>query len=53
MASEILLVTLLALPHVLYAYIWFYPQQWRSLFIKKIDSVYCFAYTAGLLKSEP
>lgn len=40
----------LAAPHLLYAYIWFFPRQWQAIFKKR--SVEAFETLAWLLKSE-
>lgn len=48
--SDWMVVLALALPHLLYAYIWFYPQQWKDTF--KGRSVDIFASIAGALKGE-
>lgn len=40
----------LAAPHLLYAYIWFFPRSWQAIFKKR--SVEAFETVAWLLKSE-
>jgi hypothetical protein len=46
--SNWLVVAALASPHILYAYIWFFPQQWMTAF--KSKSVDIFAWIATVLK---
>jgi len=46
--SNWVVVGCLALPHLLYAYIWFFPHKWRALFKKQ--SVDVFEKLAWLLK---
>lgn len=40
----------LAAPHLLYAFIWFFPRSWQAIFKKR--SVEAFETVAWLLKSE-
>ena len=40
----------LAAPHLLYAFIWFFPRTWQAAFKKR--SVEAFETVAWLLKSE-
>ena len=47
-ASNYLVCAGLAAPHFLYAYIWFFPQQWMAAFMKR--SVEAFETMAWLLK---
>jgi hypothetical protein len=46
--SNWVVVGCLALPHLLYAYIWFFPNKWMAIFKK--DSVQVFENIAWLLK---
>jgi hypothetical protein len=41
-------VICLALPHFLYAFIWFFPQRWRAMFPQ--NPIQVFENTAWLLK---
>lgn len=43
-----LVLAVLASPHVLYAYVWFFPHRWMSIFKK--DSVEVFENIAWMLK---
>ena len=49
-ASNYTVCACLAAPHLLYAYIWFFPQHWRAAF--KQRSVEAFETVAWLLKGE-
>lgn len=49
-ASNWIVVGALALPHLLYAFIWYMPEVWMKLFKKK--SVEVFETCAWLLKCE-
>lgn len=49
-ASNWTVVGALAMPHVLYAFIWYMPQVWMKLFKKK--SVEVFETCAWFLKCE-
>lgn len=40
----------LSAPHLLYAFIWFFPRSWQAIFKKR--SVEAFETVAWLLKSE-
>ena len=44
------MVSALALPHVLYSFVWLNDRAWRRLFQK--NSVHFFACIASLLKGE-
>jgi hypothetical protein len=46
--SNYLVCGALALPHFLYAFIWFFPQRWMALFKKR--SVEAFETVAWFLK---
>lgn len=48
MDSNYLVCACLAAPHILYAYIWFFPQQWMAAFKKR--SVEAFETLAWVLK---
>lgn len=49
--SSVALCCVLAIPHLLYAFIWLQPQVWRSAFGK--TSVDTLASTAFLIKGAP
>ena len=49
--SDVAVVACLAAPHLLYAYIWYFPQQWLAAFKKQ--SVWVFEAVAWALKGEP
>ena len=48
--SDWIVVGVLASPHLLYAYIWFFSEQWMAAFRKR--SVQVFENVAWLLKGE-
>ena len=49
-APEMLLLAVLAVPHLLYAFIWFKPATFRALCGKKGDAVTTFYHIAAVLK---
>ena len=51
MSTEWSLALALAAPHVLYAFIWFFPSVWRRRFGER--SVAVFDGTAWVLKGAP
>ena len=50
-SSDWILVVALALPHLLYAFIWFFPHLWMRAFKK--SSVETFELLAWTLKGKP
>ena len=48
MVSNILVGALLSIPHIMYAFIWFFPEKWMKAFGKQ--SVHVFATVASALK---
>jgi len=49
-APELQLLAVLAVPHLLYAFIWFKPATFRALCGKKGDAVTTFYHIAAALK---
>ena len=49
-AADWLVIGALALPHLLYAFIWFFPNRWMTLF--KSKSVEVFETVAWMLKGK-